>query len=216
MGAGPISRTERDSKMEQRVFIGHLVDSREVSAQLDQAWQRVMEMLPDGSLHVRRKRPHITIKYLGTWQQTDHAQRRAIAQMSEDLERMALKVKPIAVRLGPMGAFPGVSWMAVAEREEGDDALNDLRKRVARVTDRALLQQRATRATDERPFRPHITVGKFPESETPAVIERTEGMTTSQQPEFAIDNIQLLASQGSDDQGASYIVLTPPIRLRGE
>lgn len=92
---------------------------------------------------------HVTLRFLG-W--ADEVQRDRILHVLDEAELPA----PFRIRFGTLGAFPKprratVTWIAI---ESGTDEL----ARLAGAAERAA--QSAGFAPEDRPFHPHLTVGR--------------------------------------------------------
>lgn len=142
------ARTERERL---RIFLG-VFPPREVQ----HAAERVIERLrqpEDGVSWVRPDNLHFTLRFLGDLGE-DGARRAAVAAADAAIARPAFDA-----RLGSLGAFPSarkarVLWIGLAEGAEGLIGL-------ARAVEEALQRKGFGRA--ERPFAPHLTIGRVRE-----------------------------------------------------
>lgn len=98
---------------------------------------------------VSQEQVHLTLKFIG-----EVPSARA-DEIGDALRRVAAGFRPFAVRFGPIGAFPSprrprVIWLAVEPTPELRFLKDDLERRLA-----DLGVER-----EERPFQPHITLGR--------------------------------------------------------
>ena len=120
---------------------------------LGAALGRVLEAWRRTGTSVRWVRPgavHLTLRFLG-----DHADRERLERLGRALGRAAAAIPPLTVRPGATGAFPGwerprVLWLGL----EDGGALAPL---AAAVEEAA---QGAGFPAAERPFTPHLTLGR--------------------------------------------------------
>lgn len=144
---------------------------------------------PDGA--------HLTLKFLGA----TPADR--ITTIAAELARAVTDVPPFRLRTGAPGAFPSVRrprvlWIGVA----GD--LQALRMTHAAV-ERAIAPLGFP--TEDRPFTPHLTLGRVSHDARPAELERIgHAIAAAKEPpavEFAVEAVTLLRSELSR-AGARY------------
>ncbi len=123
---------------------------------------------------------HITLRFLGSVDPVTYE--RFIGSLSG----MELR-HPFQIRLGGLGAFPNpgkatVLWVGV---EAGSGELSDL----AEAAEEAA--QTAGLAPEERPFRPHLTLGRIrPPEDISALVESVEPLT----PRWVCDSIVVYRS----------------------
>jgi 2'-5' RNA ligase len=123
---------------------------------------------------------HVTLRFLG-W--ADEAQRDRVLHSLDEADLPP----PFRIRLGSLGAFPKprratVTWIAV---ESGTDEL----ERLAVVAEETALT--AGFAPDDRPFHPHLTVGRVrPPIDVTARIDQFEPCTVV----MDVDRITLFES----------------------
>ena len=102
---------------------------------------------------VRWSRPelvHLTLRFLG-----DHADPDRLERLGDGLGRAAARAHPLTIRPGPTGAFPGwgrprILWLGLEDR-------GGLAQLAAAVEEAA---RRAGFPAEERPFTPHLTLGR--------------------------------------------------------
>ncbi|MFQ5511260.1 MAG: RNA 2',3'-cyclic phosphodiesterase [Candidatus Krumholzibacteriia bacterium] len=94
---------------------------------------------------------HMTLKFLG------ETPRERVGPLCECAEKVCRSVEPFTIRLGRLGAFPGISRPRVLfyEVEQGAASLRSL----AEALDTAL-SGRMGLPRDERPFQAHATVAR--------------------------------------------------------
>ena len=109
---------------------------------------------------------HVTMRFLGDITEP------MVAALKDALEAVARRTAPFEMRCGGLGAFPDLSrprvlWIGV---DSPGDEITGLHRRVAEV-----LEETGFR-TDDRPFHPHVTVGrvKTPEVDLAGLAAETE------------------------------------------
>ena len=123
---------------------------------------------------------HVTLCFLGN---------AAVAQLGilvSSLRRSATALRPFSMRLGAMTVFPSPQRPRVVSCEVGPEATL---ARLAQVVARAA--SRAGFALEARPFRPHLTLGRFRERKHGSV---TASVTSVDQ-SVCVDEIVLYRSQ---------------------
>jgi RNA 2',3'-cyclic 3'-phosphodiesterase len=145
---------------------------------------------------------HLTLAFLGD---VDDEQIPAVVAATE---RAAGPAAPLQLRLGDAGAFPSLArprvlWVGV----DGDtDALASLHRAVSRELDAVGL------ASDAKPFRPHLTIGRVKDDRDPALGATTAELaaaSVASEP-FAVDDGVVMRSD-LEARGARH---TPLARLR--
>jgi 2'-5' RNA ligase len=176
-----------------------------VAVELPDAWKDALAMLEDEmqrdlagdsatrDVRVRWARPegtHLTLKFLG------NVATGRLAQIGDALER-AMRVasaEAIVLRLGRVGSFsdkhaPSVIWCGV----EGDT--DGLRAMAARVE---TWLAAAGFPRERRPFAPHLTLARLPETLPQPVRERIATLTARRLPDnvgpFVVDTVSLMQS----------------------
>ena len=101
---------------------------------------------------------HLTVKFLGDTREE------LLPQLEAGIGEACSGVGPIALRLGRAGAFPSprrprVIWVGL-EPAEGDDSLSRLQERIEVFSERLGFRR------EERPFTPHLTLGRLREERT--------------------------------------------------
>lgn len=137
---------------------------------------------------------HLTMKFLGDMD------REAVAAVDEVLLRAAERRTPVSLRISGLGAFPslrraGILWVGVT----GDAELAALQREL----DPALTRLGFPR--EQRPFRPHITVGRARSSARALDIERLVGLV-DYEATITVETVELMQSHAGPG-GARYETL---------
>jgi 2'-5' RNA ligase len=138
---------------------------------------------------VRPERMHLTLVFIG---EVADASAAAIAEVMTD----DIPVKPFRIGLGGLGAFParGAPRVLYLDVVTGMSAAIDLHDKVSDGLARAGVGR------DERPFHPHLTLGRWRKSrpsDRPGVSARTEIASVE------VDRVVLLQSRLSSS-GSAY------------
>lgn len=125
---------------------------------------------------------HLTVKFLGD---TEGA---AVAAVDEVLLKAAERRSAISLELGGLGAFPSrrranVLWVGVT----GDAGLALLQRELEPALSRLGFPR------EQRPFRPHITIGRVRSGELPIDIERL-GSLIDYQARVTVESVELMQS----------------------
>ena len=130
------------------------------------------------------ERWHLTLLFVGA------VPDRQVAGLTAALGADIVAGAPARLRLAGAGRFgtvrrPQVAWVGV----DGDlAALGDLAARLARTARRLRLE------VEERPFRPHLTVGRWPPGR-PADGRLTDRLAGYRGPDWPVDAVRLLESR---------------------
>ncbi len=127
--------------------------SDEVRDALAQEVERLQSVAPAVGW-VRPENLHLTLKFLG------HVSLETLARVEAGLAEAAADQHPLALAFAGLGAFPSIErprviWAGIVE---GDEALVTLQARI----EATLARQEIPR--EERPFHPHLTLGRVRES----------------------------------------------------
>ena len=161
-----------------------------VALELPQPLQQRLADLPMALPGLRRVPPkqlHVTLYFIGDRAQPDDV-RDALAEV---------RSPPVALTLQGTGRWPGVLWAGVKQ----EAALTALQQRVTQALGSCGLEPEA------RPFRPHITLGRFRARRPPARLDawlRTQrdlSAPTIDLPEFCLYSSELTPT------GARYGIL---------
>jgi 2'-5' RNA ligase len=160
---------------------------------------------------VRPENFHFTIRFLGDLGES------GVARVGDAVARGAEGRRAPRASLGPLGAFPSWArpralWLGLAT---GDDALREVGKAVNDAIDRAGFDRA------DKPFRPHLTLGRVREGATgleslraeplpppppPVALDRIVVMKSDLHPSgaryTAIREVRLPSPQGDDDPGS--------------
>jgi 2'-5' RNA ligase len=156
-----------------------------------------LEPLRTKALPVRWVAPdalHMTVKFLGD------TESEAVAAVDDVMLEAAERRTPLSLRIGGLGAFPslrraGILWVGVT----GDAELAALQ----RDLDPALTRLGFPR--EQRPFRPHITIGRTRSGARALDIERLSGLV-DYEAVMTVETIELMQSL-TGPGGARYETL---------
>ena len=174
--------------------------SDEARQQLVDAVDRIRKDVPDGIQWANPDGLHLTLKFLG------NIPAAAVDPLLECLHAVAQEAAPFTLRLDSLGMFPNrrrprVLWAGIV----GDvDALSRLQQASeARIN--AL-----GHPPEQRPFRPHITLGRPRRSVSDANLSRIGQVVFSLSPprpvQWTVDSIEVMQSE-LHPSGARYTVL---------
>jgi len=144
---------------------------------------------------IRADQLHLTLKFLG------HLPEAAATGVAVALNEACHRSRPFRLRSQGIGCFPGtrnprIIWVGIA----GDlEPLCDLQRRIDLATS-------PWAAPEERPFRPHLTIGRIaePRALNRAVLERLiKEQERSEFGEWTVEAIDLMQSHLSP-QGSIY------------
>ena len=171
---------------------------------------RIRKEVPDGIQWANPDGLHLTLKFLGNIRAS------AIAPLLECLHAVAREATPFALQLEGLGIFPNrrkprVLWAGV----NGDlDALSRLQQ-VSEASINAL-----GHPPEQRPFRPHITLGRPRRSVSDAQLSRIGQVVLTLSPPrpvpWLVDSIEVMQSE-LHPSGARYTILgsaplnSPPV-----
>lgn len=145
---------------------------------------------------------HITLKFLG------NTKEELLPQLAEVLEQVAQRFTPFDVRYGTIGRFPAkgqprVIWIGVIE---GQDVLTSL----ARVVDERMTGLGFS--LEERPFHPHVTLGRVKGSRNLPLLLRSMESLTFESERTRVDQFSLMKSE-LKPSGSVYTLLNRfPVR----
>jgi 2'-5' RNA ligase len=123
---------------------------------------------------------HVTLCFLG------NAAVEQLGSLVSSLRRSATALAPFSMRLGAVAVFPSPQRPRVVSCEVGPEpTLEQLAQVVARAASRAGF------ALEARPFRPHLTLGRFRERKPASVTSSVTGVDQS----VCVDEIVLYRSQ---------------------
>jgi RNA 2',3'-cyclic 3'-phosphodiesterase len=137
---------------------------------------------------------HITLKFIG------EAEGSLVSRIQTVMEGMSLGGR-FFVSLAGIGAFPSeraarTLWIGV---EEGREALASLAGRLEEALTGLGLRR------EERTFKPHLTLARFPKGYSPAVgLQPYAGRSFGR---FSVDHISLMKSDLSSGRSAIYTVV---------
>jgi 2'-5' RNA ligase len=149
------------------------------------------------SLPVRWVAPdalHTTVKYLGD------TESEAVAAVEAVLLTAAARRAPLTLRIGGLGAFPSlrranILWVGVT----GDGELTALQRELEPALSRLGFPR------EQRPFRPHITIGRTHSRAQPLDLERLSGLVTFDTT-ITVESVDLMQSH-SGPGGSRYEIL---------
>lgn len=154
-------------------------------------------LLREAGLPVRWAAPetlHLTMKFLG---EVDEA---GVAEIGRAVERAASGVAPFEARLGGVGAFPSVerprvAWVGVEKRPELMRLQRELERELAPLG----------YAPEDRPFTPHVTLGRAARDARPRDMEPLAGLAAAVEYESSLEvrTLDLMRSH-TGPRGARY------------
>ena len=193
-----------------RVFVAVGI-SAEAREQLIDAVERIRRDIPQGIQWANPDGMHLTLKFLGNIPSV------GVGPLLECLEPVASEAKPFPLRLDGLGMFPNrrkprVLWAGVG----GDlDALARLQQ-TAESAITALgypppgVAQRSRRYSMERPFRPHVTLGRPRRNIPDAQLARIGSVVSAIAPPspvgWQVESVDVMRSE-LHPSGARYTVL---------
>jgi 2'-5' RNA ligase len=174
-----------------RLFVGFDAPQNATRLALD-----CMELLREAGADVsweRAEKLHCTLKFLG-----DVSEDRLLV-LAGALRETAGDAPPFRVRFGGVGSFPGrgnprVLWMGV---ENSDGLLAALQRRIEDSFERAGFSR------EERPFHPHLTLGRIKSPRNQLRLTAIQETLTLRSEPFAIREIKLVSS-ALMDSGSVY------------
>ncbi|MBR9991021.1 MAG: RNA 2',3'-cyclic phosphodiesterase [Gemmatimonadetes bacterium] len=125
---------------------------------------------------------HVTVKFLGD------TEGEAVGAVDDVLRTAVARRSVMTLRIGGIGAFPSlrranIIWVGVT----GDDELAALQRELEPALSRLGFPR------DQRPFRPHITVGRLRSGMRPLDIERTGGLV-DYEARIEVETVELMQS----------------------
>ena len=139
--------TPRDEPVRIFVSVGLSDEARQ---QLIGAVERIREQVPEGIQWARPEGMHLTLKFLGNIASS------GLPPLYECLGLLAREHSPFPLHLTELGMFPNKSKPRVMWAGVGGE-LGSL-SRLQRAAEQAIMD--LGHPTEERPFRPHITMGR--------------------------------------------------------
>jgi 2'-5' RNA ligase len=129
---------------------------------------------------------HLTLKFIG---ETPAAR---VDELGDALEEVAGKFRPFVLRFGPIGAFPSprrprVVWLGVEATPELRFIKDDLERRLA---DFGVERE-------QRPYQPHVTLGRAPREAEAGEFRRLEEVARSLRvnDEYRVTHLDLMRSR---------------------
>lgn len=129
---------------------------------------------------------HLTLKFIGEVPAVD------VEPISEALEEVAGSFRPFELRFGAIGAFPSprrprVVWLGVEQTPELRFVKDDLERRLAELGI----------AREQRPYQPHITLGRSPAEAEAGEFRRLEEVARSLgvSDTYRVTHLDLMKSQ---------------------
>jgi 2'-5' RNA ligase len=129
---------------------------------------------------------HLTLKFIGETPATQ------VEPLSDALEEVAARFRPFALRFGPIGAFPSprrprVVWLGVEATPELRFIKDDLERRLGELG----IER------EERPYQPHITLGRTPREAEAGEFRRLEEVarTLRVTDEYRVTHLDLMRSR---------------------
>ena len=189
--------TGRNDTVRVFVAVGISAEARE---QLIGAVERIRQEIPQGIQWANPDGMHLTLKFLGNIPSV------AVGPLLECLEPVASQAKPFPLQLDGLGMFPNrrkprVLWAGVS----GDlDALSGLQQ----ASEDAI--NALGYPPEQRPFRPHITLGRPRRSVSDAHLSRIGSVVSVTIPPsqvgWQVESVDVMQSE-LHPSGARYTVL---------
>jgi 2'-5' RNA ligase len=158
-------------------------------ARLRQKIARLCRPLDEGGIPGRWVEPegvHLTLKFIGEVPAPN------VEALGEALEEVAGKFRPFMLRFGPIGAFPSprrprVVWLGIELTPELRFIKDDLERRLA---DMGVERE-------QRPYQPHVTLGRAPRDAEAGEFRRLEEITRNLKvtDEYRVTHLDLMRSQ---------------------
>ncbi len=198
----------------KRLFIASRIHEPAVLREIEDAWERALELLPAGTAAERENQPHITMCFLGDMDTAGAENQDRLDELQNRLGRIAARRERIPLILGHLHTFPGILWASVGGTGEAVNGLDSLRQQVRDEV--KLLEKRGLSIQPGRhhPWLPHITLGAFDET---AGEELRMELRTAEYPTqegFHVEQIELLESRSRMDGSREYLPAAPPAELR--
>ena len=189
--------TSRTGSVRVFVAVGISAEARE---QLIGAVERIRQEVPQGIQWANPNGMHLTLKFLGNIPSV------GVGPLLECLEPVASEAKPFPLQLDGLGMFPNrrkprVLWAGV----DGDlDELSSLQQ----ASEDAI--NALGYPSEQRPFRPHITLGRPRRSVSDAQLSRIGAAVSSVAPPspagWQVESVDVMQSE-LHPTGARYTVL---------
>ena len=182
-----------------RVFVAVGL-SEEARQQLVDAVDRIRSEIPDGIQWARPDGMHLTLKFLGNILSS------RLAPLVDCLSPVASASRPFTLELEGLGMFPnGRSPRVLWAGTSGDlEALSELQ----RATEAAITA--LGHPPEERPFRPHITLGRprrsLSDAQRARIGEVVATLTPPAQVSWQVESVEVMQSE-LHPSGARYTVL---------
>jgi len=129
---------------------------------------------------------HLTLKFIGEVPAVE------VEPISLVLQEVAARFRPFELKFGPIGAFPSprrprVVWLGVEQTPELRFVKDDLERRLAELGI----------AREERPYQPHVTLGRSPAEAEAGEFRRLEEIARSLQVSdvYRVTHLDLMKSQ---------------------
>lgn len=200
----------------QRLFIAASIKDDHARREMDYAWKRITEILPEHAKASRQDQPHITLRFLGDVNTDDARQAHLVALLQDDVRRIAKSTPPVDLTLGYLHTFPGNVWLSVGCTQEDTDSLRTLQRRISAATERAAHQGLHLPPTTRYDFTPHITLGAFTPDHTDQLQEALRDSQYPQQAPFRINALEFLENIRQPDGSSRYHPAASPARLTGD
>jgi len=158
-------------------------------ARLRQKIARLCRPLDAAGIPVQWVEPdqvHLTLKFIGETPSD------RVEALSDALEEVAGRFRPFPLRFGPIGAFPSprrprVVWLGVEPTPELRFVKDDLERRLAELGVER----------EQRPYQPHVTLGRAPREAEAGEFRRLEEITRNLAiaDEYRVTHLDLMRSQ---------------------
>ena len=189
--------TSRGDTVRVFVAVGISAEARE---QLVGAVERIRQEIPQGIQWANPDGMHLTLKFLGNIPFS------GVGPLLECLEPVAARQRPFPLRLAGLGMFPNRRKPRVLWAGTGGDL--DALARLQQVAEDAITA--LGYPSEQRPFRPHITLGRPRRSVSDAQLSRIGAVVSALAPPsqvgWQVESVDVMQSE-LHPSGARYTVL---------
>lgn len=178
-------------------------------ARLRQKIARLSRPLQEAGVPGRWTEPdmvHLTLKFIGEVPAVE------VDPLIATLEEVAGSFRPFEMKFGPIGAFPSprrprVVWLGVEQTPELRFIKDDLERRLAELGI----------AREERPYQPHVTLGRSPAEAEAGEFRRLEEVarTLAVSDTYRVTHLDLMKSKLGNDGAVHTRLVAARLGTRG-